>query len=89
MKLGRDHRLKPVPQCVDCDKRLDGATGVDTDDAPKSGDFTVCIYCGSIMVYNDDLTLRRPSAAEAWELAGDKRILAIQRARKAAENEER
>jgi hypothetical protein len=86
MKLGKDHHLKPVPQCVDCGKQLDGAIGVDTDDAPDPGDFTVCAYCGSIMVYNDGLTLRQPDAAEAREIAGDKRILALQRARKAAGN---
>jgi hypothetical protein len=86
MRLGKDHQLKTVPQCVDCGKRLDGAAGVDTDDAPDPGDFTVCAYCGNIMVYDDDLSLRRPNAAEAREIAGDKRILALQRARKAAGN---
>jgi hypothetical protein len=86
MKLGRSHQLKLVPQCVDCGKQLDGAAGVDTDDAPDPGDFTVCAYCGSIMVYNDGLTLRQPDAAEAREIASDKRILAIQRARKAVGN---
>jgi hypothetical protein len=86
MKLGKGHHLKPVAQCVDCGKWLDGAAGVDTDDAPDPGDFTVCAYCGSIMVYKDDLTLRQPNAAEALEVAGDERILAIQRVRKAVED---
>jgi hypothetical protein len=86
MKLGRSHQLKPIVQCVDCGKQLDGAAGIDTDAAPNPGDFTVCAYCGSIMVYNDELTLRQPNAAEVRKVAGDNRILAIQRARKAAGN---
>jgi hypothetical protein len=34
---------------------------------PNSGDFTVCVYCDRLMVFNDDLSLREPTNAEAIE----------------------
>jgi DNA-directed RNA polymerase subunit RPC12/RpoP len=88
MKLGKHHHLKGVPRCIDCGKLVDGACGLDTDNLPDVGDFTVCIYCGSIMVFAEDLTLRRPTAAEMVEIVGDKRILAIQRVRGDLTNEQ-
>jgi len=52
------------------------------DDKPASGDVTVCLYCGHIMAFAEDLSLRELTNEEAREVAGDKRILAIQRARR-------
>jgi hypothetical protein len=43
---------------------------------------TICAYCGHIMVFDDTLKLRNPTAAECKEIAGDKRILAVQKIRK-------
>jgi hypothetical protein len=42
---------------------------------------TVCIYCGHIMVYGEGLTLRDPTPAEMAEVAGDRRILMVQKMR--------
>jgi hypothetical protein len=48
---------------------------------PSSGDFTVCIRCGHVMCFAEDLTLRDPTGAELVTIAGDWRLLAIQAAR--------
>ena len=48
---------------------------------PSEGDVTICIYCGHISVFNTDLTLRNPTDEEIHIIAGDQRILKIQKAR--------
>jgi len=83
MKLGQDVKLENRPRCLDCGELLDGATAVESDGSPQTGDVTICIYCGHIMVYDKKLNFREPNTEEARQIAGDPRILAIQRARKA------
>ena len=74
------HRM-PDSTCLSCSKVLSGTAMVNGDARPDSGDITVCIYCGHIMVFADGLTLRNPTDAEMIEIAGDERILGIQRLR--------
>ena len=45
-------------RCPACQTKLTGATDMEGDDAPSPGDHSVCIYCGMLGVFNDDLTLR-------------------------------
>jgi hypothetical protein len=84
MKLGTPRRIA-ASQCLHCGETLDGATSIDMDDAPDPGDITVCLLCGHIMAFADDMTLREPTDAEAKDAAGDPRILAIQAARRGAD----
>jgi hypothetical protein len=88
VKLGTDHHIPQSP-CLSCGKPLDGATCVGRDAAPDPGDITICIYCGHIMVFDDNLKLRELSDEEVREVAGDGRVLAVQRARRAAEKDKR
>jgi hypothetical protein len=82
MKLGTDHHISGS-SCTNCGRFLHGITGVDVDedDRPNPGSITICLYCGHVMVFADDLTLRNPTVIEQIKIAGDPRILAIQRAR--------
>jgi len=85
MKLGNNHEVPPSA-CTNCGELLDMATGVteDLNDDPMPGVrecFTICIRCGHIMTFAEDLTLRDLTDEEALAVAGDKRMLAIQRAR--------
>jgi hypothetical protein len=80
MKLGVDSRVPPSA-CLSCGALNDAATGVNNDARPSPGDVTVCLYCGHIMVFSDDLLMRNPTAAEIHQIAGDPRILMVQRAR--------
>lgn len=48
---------------------------------PKPGDFSVCIKCGHVMGWADDGTLRDLTVVEVYKIAGDPRLIAIQRAR--------
>jgi hypothetical protein len=82
MKIGQDQKIAPSP-CLSCGKLLDACTAVDADGGPSPGDFTVCISCGHLMAFADDLTLRELTGHEMHAVAGDRRIIAVQNARKA------
>lgn len=77
----RTTRLSPST-CPSCGKPNDSATSVGGDHKPESGDFTVCLECGHIMAYDDELKLRELTKDEQIEVAGDQRILAVQAGRK-------
>ena len=72
----------PTSKCSDCGSENDSASSVDGDNAPKQGSITVCLWCGHIMAFGKNLKLRELTKKEAYALAGDKRILMIQKARK-------
>lgn len=69
----------PVVGCLNCGQKLECAS--DGDNSPNPGDVTVCLYCGHIMSFANDLRLRELTDAEVLAVAGDRRILAIQEAR--------
>ena len=46
---------------------------------PEPGDASICLYCGHILIFGDDLKLREPQGREFWELAGDRKVLAAQK----------
>jgi hypothetical protein len=82
MKLGPDTHV-PKCRCTNCNKLVDGATSVGSDAVPEPGDFTVCLYCGHIMAFSKKRRLRNLTGKEIIEVAGDERIILIQKARQA------
>jgi hypothetical protein len=74
------HQMQ-VQICVSCGKTLDAATLPEGEDAPSPGDISLCLYCGHLMAYADDLELRNLTDEEMHEVAGDPHILRMQRAR--------
>lgn len=72
----------PDCHCLGCGRLVDAAACVDDETlVPSSGDVTVCLYCGHLMAYDGARRLRALTPAEQIAVAGDRRILAIQRAR--------
>jgi hypothetical protein len=41
-------------RCPSCGRLLDAATSFDHVNAPKPGDFTVCVYCGVLLRFTAD-----------------------------------
>lgn len=74
----------PMSACLGCGKRMDGATGVDHANAPEPGHFTICIGCGHLMAFDGDMRLRSLTDEEMYAIAGDPRVIDVQRARKLA-----
>ena len=71
----------PDCTCLSCHKVMDAAMSVHNDNKPKDGDITVCMYCGHIMAFDADYKLVNLSDEQMREVAGDPRIIEIQRAR--------
>ena len=78
--IGADRQVPPS-SCTNCGKVMDGATCIGADSAPEPGDASVCLNCGHIMAYGDDLKMRNLTDAEVVLFAGNPAIIAIQRAR--------
>jgi hypothetical protein len=71
-------KLKPAA-CLACGAPLDAATafaekGHASEPKPQPGDFTLCIHCGHLMVFTDDMRLRQPTRDELDEAAADQKI---------------
>lgn len=77
----RSHRV-PAITCLSCGKVLNAATKVEGDAAgPEPGNVSICLQCGHVMAFGDDLTLRELTDEEAHEIAGDPVVLKLQRLR--------
>lgn len=58
----------PDSKCCECGTHITGASSSDGS-KPSQGDFTLCIKCGSLNVFDADLTLRAPTDDEIIESA--------------------
>ena len=79
MKLG-DSKQIIESACTACGKTLDSAACVGEDAMPTEGDITLCIGCGHLMAFDQDLKLRELTAQEMKMIAGDQRLLAASKA---------
>ena len=75
--------MMPDSHCLACGYLTNAASFITGPDRtiPKPGDVSVCLQCGHLMSFNDDLSLRELTGQEMYAVAGDRRILDIQRAR--------
>lgn len=71
----------PSSTCKGCGKVSDAATSPREIRQPNPGDFSVCLYCGYLAAFADDLTVRDLTDKEMYLVAGNPRILEVQRAR--------
>lgn len=51
--------LDTQAKCPACQKKADGFTSVGHDCKPKHGDLSVCYYCGEMLRYQEDLSLKK------------------------------
>jgi predicted RNA-binding Zn-ribbon protein involved in translation (DUF1610 family) len=79
----------PECSCPSCGKVFDMASNLFGRAKPKLGDISVCISCGHIMAFNADMTCLNLTDAEMVEIAGNPRILQIQKARQTIEDYKR
>ena len=71
--FGPDHHLKRAGACPSCSRQLTGATAIGqgdkpSDNRPKRGDATICIYCGALLVFTRGLKLRHATEDERREI---------------------
>jgi hypothetical protein len=70
-------------RCPSCRRDLSGYSSAPYEKqvTPRPGDITICLYCGHLLVFADDLTVRNPTDAEMTSLAGNREVLRMQRLR--------
>ena len=56
-------RHAPFP-CPACGLKMDASSDMDGKAIPKPGDFTLCIRCGCVLVFTDELIGRRAEQAD-------------------------
>lgn len=71
----------PPSRCLDCGKLLDMASGAGHRHKPRPGAITICFDCGHIMAFAADLRLRALTDREMVEIAGDPKLVLVQKAR--------
>lgn len=91
-EMGHPHRLDPRPlsyrtrksACPCCHRTLDGATKIHGENtAPAAGTLSVCFYCGSFLIFTEDLSMRLMTLEEVGALPDEVRNLLV-RARNVA-----
>jgi hypothetical protein len=69
----------PPYNCYKCGRLLDASSHInDANIKPNPGDFTICIYCASVLVFNDDLTARAITDEELLALSEESRQIIIE-----------
>jgi len=66
----------PESTCINCGHVNDRAFALGADIRPCPGDVTICVECGHLMVFTDDLRFRNPNSDELKRFAGDPMIVA-------------
>jgi len=67
----------PITVCWHCDRPLEAATGFAKTEGerPDEGSVSLCLYCGAVAVFGEDLALEPPTAAILDILATDSDFL--------------
>ncbi len=61
----------PECRCLNCGRKFNAAGGVNAEDAPEPGNICLCIECGAVMLYGEDLTVRGMTREEMDDLSND------------------
>lgn len=49
----------PATTCPTCRETLDGVTSTGSRAQPEPGDYSICVYCGTLLMFTETLVLRR------------------------------
>ena len=58
----------PITICWHCDRPLDAASSFDDGGPPARGSVSLCLYCGAVALFGDDLALVAPTEEQLDEL---------------------
>ena len=77
----REECEMPENSCLSCGHVMDRASGVNTDAQPMPGALTICIRCGHMMAFAEDLTFRELTRKEKDTAMGIPAVLAVLKTR--------
>lgn len=61
----------PECQCLHCGAKMNAAGSIEGHNSPSPGSLALCIRCGAVMMYAEDLTLRGMTEEEMLDIASD------------------
>lgn len=67
-----DSTRTPATLCWHCDRMLDAATEVAGSARPTPGAVSLCLYCGAVAFFGDDMVLRSPTEEELDDLVKER-----------------
>lgn len=70
--------VTPDNCCPFCGYKVNRATDPQANAQPNAGDWSVCFSCAALMVFNADLTLRKPTEKEAQEASKSEALYRLQ-----------
>ena len=65
----------PKNKCPACGYQVDAVSEVDGNAVPEKGDISICLNCGAIAIFKDDLTLRKPTGEELLKVSLDPNVI--------------
>ena len=68
----------PEQRCWLCGYKMNRTSEAFGDRTPKAGDVSICLSCGAIQVFTEDLRLRVPTDEEREKFMRDPRITEVQ-----------
>lgn len=70
-----NHTFIPEFRCLKCNYRMDCTTEAFGEGMPKAGDLSMCMMCGYLMVFNEDLTVRELTPEERVRVKSDPNVI--------------
>lgn len=58
------HSLPAAQACPTCGRENDAVSNFDNERAPTAGDFSLCIHCQGLHVFDGSLQLRHPTESD-------------------------
>lgn len=77
MFVGKDNLVRKNI-CSVCNGVLNSAAQVNGNEMPDPGDISLCLECGNIAVFGDNLELRQPTWQESLEFEQDHELMSTQ-----------
>jgi hypothetical protein len=68
----------PEQKCLACNYKIDATTSAFGEHKPRAGDYTMCLNCGAVSIFKEDLTLRAPTPEEKRAIATNAEITQAQ-----------
>jgi hypothetical protein len=71
-------------KCLECGYEIDStAEAFGRANKPREGDYSMCLNCGAVAIFDNNLQFRKPNKEEKLEIAGNPAVMLAQLARSA------
>jgi len=70
-----NHTFIPEFRCLKCNYRMDCTTEAYGNSVPKAGDISMCMMCGHLMIFKEDLTVRDLTHEENEQAKSDPNVI--------------